>query len=101
MVRSILLVTVLVSALFCSSALQAAQPENKGPSVIKMKMGSKTLDFSHHKHQKLTDNQCWECHESKSGKIKGWGEATAHKLCISCHDLNSKGPVSCKGCHKK
>jgi predicted CXXCH cytochrome family protein len=79
----------------------AASPENKGPQIIKLKMGKKTVDFTHHKHQKVTDNNCWECHDKKNGKIDNWNEATAHRLCIPCHDLNEKGPVRCKGCHKK
>lgn len=88
-------------SLMSSSLLLAAAPENKGPKVIEMKMGKKTLNFTHHRHQQLTNNQCWECHDKKYGKIEGWGEATAHKLCIPCHDLNEKGPVACKSCHKK
>jgi predicted CXXCH cytochrome family protein len=79
----------------------AAKPENPGPKIIKLKMGTETIQFTHHKHQKVTNNQCWECHDKKSGKISNWNEATAHKICIPCHDLNEKGPVSCKGCHKK
>jgi len=101
MVRNLFLVTVLAAALFCAAELQAAQPQNTGPNVIKLKMGSKTLDFSHVKHQKLSNNQCWECHDKDSWKIDGWNKSTAHKICIPCHDLNEKGPVACKGCHKK
>ncbi len=88
-------------SLISSSLLFAAAPENRGPKIIDMKMGKKSLTFTHHKHQQLTKNQCWECHDKKMGKIEGWGEAAAHKLCIPCHDLNEKGPVTCKGCHKK
>jgi len=88
-------------SLFSSSLLFAAAPEDRGPKNIEMKMGKKTLNFTHHRHQQLTKNQCWECHDKKKGKIDGWGEATAHKLCIPCHDLNEKGPVACKSCHKK
>jgi|PlaIllAssembly_1097288.scaffolds.fasta_scaffold1062510_1 predicted CXXCH cytochrome family protein len=92
---------ILLLSLLFTSAVLAAEPENKGPQNIKLKMGGKTIDFSHHKHQKLAGNKCWECHADKKGKIENWGEATAHRLCIPCHDLNEKGPVSCKGCHKK
>jgi len=91
---------LLLSLLFTSTVI-AAEPENKGPKIIKLKMGGKTIEFTHHKHQKVTGNKCWECHADKKGKIDNWGEATAHRLCIPCHDLNEKGPVSCKGCHKK
>jgi predicted CXXCH cytochrome family protein len=94
-----IIVLFLVSTL--SSSLFAAQPQNTGPDMIKLKMGKKTLDFTHRKHQKLTNNQCWECHDKNNGKIPKWGEPTAHKLCIPCHDLNEKGPINCKECHKK
>lgn len=91
---------ILLSLLF-STAAMAATPENKGPQIIKLKMGKKTIEFTHHKHQQVVNNQCWECHDKKNGKIDNWSEATAHKLCIPCHDLNEKGPINCKGCHKK
>lgn len=84
--------------LLCTVNVFAA---NLGAPVIKLKMGTKTLDFTHQKHQKLTKDQCWECHDKTPGKITNWGQATAHKICIPCHDLNEKGPISCKGCHKK
>ncbi len=92
---------ILGALLLMSTSLLAAQPENPGPKMIKLMMGKKALDFTHLKHQQLTKNQCWECHDKKAGKIANWGEATAHKLCIPCHDLNEKGPINCKGCHPK
>ena len=91
---------LLLSLLFTATVF-AANPENPGPKIIKLKMGKKTVDFTHQKHQKVTNNQSWECHDKKNGKIENWNQATAHKICIPCHDLNEKGPVSCKGCHKK
>ena len=90
----------LLSSIF-STVVMAGQPENRGPQIIKLKMGKQTIEFSHHKHQKATKDQCWECHDKKTGKIDNWSETTAHRLCIPCHDLNEKGPVNCKGCHKK
>lgn len=99
--KKIVLLVVAFVALLVSSNVMAAKPENPGPEIIKMKMGKKTLEFTHRKHQKLTKDQCWECHDKKAGKIIGWSEATAHKVCIPCHDLNEKGPVGCKDCHKK
>ncbi len=84
-----------------ATLLFAETPANMGPKTIQFKMGTKTIVFTHQKHQKLAKNNCWECHDKKSGKIPNWGEATAHKLCIPCHDLNEKGPVQCKECHKK
>ncbi len=90
-----------LSSLLLATTLFAAQADKLGPEYIKLKMGTKTLEFAHHKHQKLVKNQCWECHDKKLGRIENWSESTAHKLCIACHDLNEKGPVNCKACHKK
>lgn len=95
------ILSVLLLSLMFTSVTMAAEPENIGPQLIKLKMGKETIEFTHHKHQKAVNNQCWECHKKESGKIENWSEATAHKLCIPCHDLNEKGPVSCKGCHKE
>lgn len=93
--------TALFVSLLFAAPLLAAQPQDIGPKTIKLKMGTKSLVFTHHKHQKAVDNQCWECHDKNVGKISNWSEATAHKLCIPCHDLNEKGPINCKGCHRK
>lgn len=101
MVRILLVVPVAVAVFLCTADLHADQPVKLGPSIIKLKMGEKTLEFTHLKHQQLTKNQCWECHDKSNGKIKNWSQTTAHKLCIPCHDLNEKGPVACKSCHPK
>jgi len=101
MARYLFVSLILLLSLLFTSTVFAVKPENIGPKIIKLKMGEKTIDFTHQKHQKLTNNQCWECHDKKNGKIENWNQATAHKICIPCHDLNEKGPVSCKGCHKK
>lgn len=101
MVKRIMVFALLVTTLGAVSSLSAAQEPDRGPQVIKLKMGTKVLDFNHHQHQRLTKNQCWECHDESLGKISNWSQTTAHKLCIPCHDLNEKGPVSCKSCHKK
>lgn len=91
----------LCLVLISGTLIFAETAGKNGPKTIEFKMGAKTIAFTHHKHQKLTKNNCWECHDKTNGKIPNWGEATAHKLCIPCHDLNEKGPVMCKGCHKK
>ena len=91
----------LFAALLFATTPMAAQPQNNGPKIIKLKMGTKTVDFTHHKHQQAVNNQCWECHDKKNGKIDNWSEASAHRLCIPCHDLYEKGPINCKGCHRK
>jgi len=101
MSRYLVILLLLSLSLLVTSSVIAASPENNGPEIIKLKMGDKTIEFPHRKHQVVTENKCWECHADKKGKIENWSEATAHRLCIPCHDLNEKGPVSCKGCHKK
>lgn len=77
----------------------AETPENVGPDIIKLKMGDKTLNFQHWKHQKLNNNECFHCHKNQEWKIKKWDKEVAHQVCIACHDLNDKGPVECKECH--
>lgn len=79
--------------------LAADTPQNIGPEIIQMKMGSKTLNFQHREHQKLNNNECFHCHKPQEWKIKKWNKEVAHEVCIACHDLNDKGPVECKGCH--
>lgn len=94
----------LLFALLSIASLAAAgtEPEkNKGPEVIKLKMGDMELPFSHWKHQVNLKQECFHCHNSKIGKIDGWGKETAHKVCIACHDLEEKGPVTCLQCHPK
>lgn len=96
--------TSLITAgliLLTASLLFAATADDLGPKTIELKMGKKTVLLNHRQHQQLTKNQCWECHDKKIGKIENWNESKAHKICIPCHDLNEKGPVMCKGCHKK
>jgi predicted CXXCH cytochrome family protein len=98
MTRHFLYVPVVAAIIFAAQS-HAAQTGGTGPETIKLTMGKKAIEFTHRKHQKVA--KCWECHAKTPGKIDNWGEATAHKLCIPCHDLNAKGPVACKGCHKK
>ncbi len=101
MFRCLIISSVLLVSLMFASVTIAAKTENNGPQIIKLKMGKETIEFTHRKHQKFVNNRCWECHKKESGKIENWGETTAHNLCIPCHDLSEKGPVKCKGCHKK
>ncbi|MDD2898819.1 MAG: cytochrome c3 family protein [Desulfuromonadaceae bacterium] len=75
-------------------------PENIGPEIIRIKMGDHVLDFQHRKHQLSNNNECFHCHKPQEWKIKKWDKEVAHQVCIACHDLNDKGPVECKGCHK-
>jgi predicted CXXCH cytochrome family protein len=99
------LFTVLVASLLVigtsSNILAVETPPNIGPAVIELKMGNMRLPFQHLKHQKLNNNECFHCHKPQEWKIKGWNKEVAHQICISCHDLNEKGPVECKGCHTK
>lgn len=99
--RAILLVLVLAAG-GLSAVSFAATPENVGPEIIQMKMGVMVLPFAHRQHQLMLNNECFQCHPKEThGKIENWGKETAHKICISCHDLEEKGPVECKQCHKK
>ena len=81
------------------AVIAAETPQNAGPDIIKLKMGDKTLNFQHQKHQRYTNNECFHCHKPQEWKIKKWDKEVAHQVCISCHDLDDKGPVECNGCH--
>lgn len=94
-----LLVLLLVTIGLSFVVFAAEVPDNIGPEVIKLKMGDKTLDFHHRKHQKRNSNECFHCHKPQEWKIKKWDKEVAHEICIACHDLNDKGPVECKECH--
>ncbi|HEY5513969.1 MAG TPA: cytochrome c3 family protein [Geomonas sp.] len=101
MIKRLVLMLVLLSMVAVSSAAFAEAPKDKGPEVIRLKMGDMELPFKHWKHQKATNNECFHCHNTKIGKIDNWGKDTAHKVCIACHELEDKGPVSCRQCHVK
>jgi predicted CXXCH cytochrome family protein len=83
-----------------TSVVLAETVKNPGPEIITFKMGVLQLPFQHWKHQKLAKGDCLQCHDKQGDKIKGWGKDFAHKICIPCHDLDSKGPVLCHECHK-
>ena len=91
---------LLIALLGTTSLVLAETAKNQGPEVINFKMGILVLPFQHWKHQNRAKGDCLQCHDRKGDKIKGWGEASAHKICIPCHDLDSKGPVLCHECHK-
>jgi hypothetical protein len=102
-----LIATVALLSLLAISALANAQTNvDKGREVINLKMGWMTLQFKHWEHQKRVNYECFQCHTGKVGVIQGWGENTAHDLCIPCHELGAKGlgekgPTECSQCHKK
>jgi predicted CXXCH cytochrome family protein len=83
------------------TSVMASQPVDRGPEIINLKMGVMELRFQHWKHQTSVKNDCFNCHKTKIGVIDGWSKETAHKVCIPCHDLESKGPVQCHECHNK
>jgi hypothetical protein len=83
------------------SAVLADQPKDPGREIINLKMGVVDLRFQHWKHQSNVHNACFNCHKTKIGVIDGWDKEVAHKICIPCHDLESKGPVQCHECHVK
>lgn len=99
--KKILLLTALLSSSIAYSTAHADARKGAGPDVINLKMGVVQLPFQHWKHQASNGSECSHCHKGEGGKIEGWGKETAHTLCIPCHDLNDKGPVECKQCHKQ
>lgn len=96
-----LVVIAMAGVISAASSAVMADGGKSGPAVIRFKMGNMTLDFQHEKHIKSVKNECFHCHTKENGKIEGWGEKTAHVVCIPCHDLNEKGPVLCHECHDK
>ena len=100
MKRIIILVMAVQSLLSIPVCIHAAEPD-KGPEIINLKMGNMDLQFRHWKHQASVRNDCFSCHKTKIGQIDNWGETSAHKICIPCHDLENKGPVLCRECHSK
>lgn len=99
LLSALLASTILIGGI---SIIHAAEtPPNPGPAVIELKMGDISLPFQHLKHQQRNSNECFHCHKPQEWKIKVWDKEVAHQICISCHDLNDKGPVECKGCHAK
>ena len=86
--------TGVPSAIFAEETTQ-----DPGPEIIKFKMGELYLPFQHWKHQKLQNSRCSNCHSTQAWKIEGLGKEVAHQMCISCHEQNEKGPISCKECH--
>ena len=101
MIKRLVLVLGLLSITTVSSAAVTETPKDKGPEVIQLKMGNMTLPFKHWKHQKTVNNECYHCHNTKIGRIDGWSKDTAHKICIACHELEDRGPVTCLECHPK
>ena len=100
--KQIILMTVLLCISIMSSAVFADTAKNPGPEIINLKMGVMVLPFKHKKHQQELNNECFHCHnKATGGKIENWGKDSAHKICISCHDLEDKGPIECHQCHKK
>lgn len=99
--KKIMLLVVMLSSIEVYATDSADAAAGSGPEVINMKTGSVPLPFPHWKHQVFNGSECFHCHKADGGKIEGWGKEAAHGLCIPCHDMNDKGPVECKQCHKK
>ena len=99
MVRcTILMLSLFISIIAASTNSDALQ--NLGPETISLKNGTLPLQFMHRKHQNLNNSECFQCHAEGKWKMDNWGKELAHSMCISCHDLNDKGPVKCEDCHK-
>lgn len=98
--KKIILLTIMLTAIPMYTTVFAEAVKGSGPDVINLKTGAVQLPFQHWKHQILNGSECSHCHKADGGKIEGWGKEAAHGLCIPCHDMNDKGPVECKQCHK-
>lgn len=99
--RKHILVLLAVAMVAVSGSAWAEPPKEKGPEFVRFKMKDLELPFKHWKHQKALNDECYHCHATTIGKIDNWGMNTAHSLCISCHELEDKGPVYCRQCHTK
>jgi formate dehydrogenase maturation protein FdhE len=85
-----IVVAVITLAVFTGSAFAA--------DVIQFKRGAKL----NHKIHADSLKDCTKCHtKPEGGKIEGFGKEFAHKSCKGCHTEMSKGPTSCKDCHKQ
>jgi len=98
MQRLVQLITLLVF-FGISSTILAEPPKKPGSEIIDLEMGMGLLRFTHWKHQGHVNNDCLVCHDGDGFKIKAWGEVTAHKICIPCHEQSKKGDVKCQECH--
>lgn len=88
---------LFVSVILSFSAVVYAE----GPVTIELPASMGKVTFPHEKHQQLLKD-CTKCHTSaEGGKIEGFGKDIAHKTCKNCHTEMSKGPTTCKDCHKK
>jgi cytochrome c553 len=96
---------VVVCTILCLAAwgvsVNVGIAADPGPETILFKKGPGKVSFPHRDHQALQKSECFHCHKPDTYKIVVWGEEPAHTQCISCHDLNDKGPVKCEECHKK
>lgn len=100
--KPFILLIALLSISGGAATFAADLPKDRGPEVIDFKMGVMVLPFQHRMHQERLHNECYHCHgKSPSWKIANWGKEAAHTICIACHDLEDKGPVECRQCHKK
>jgi len=95
----VLLALLLATVMIPSAVMATDATLNPGPEIIKIKMGDIYLPFQHWNHQKMQDSKCADCHRGQDWKIDMWGRATAHLMCISCHERKKNGPKGCKECH--
>lgn len=99
--KRLLLMLTLCCFLLIWLNISGEAAEDPGPAVITLKGKPEPVKFTHKAHQSRLKTECFHCHQSGKTKIDGWGKDAAHALCISCHDLNDKGPVKCEECHAK
>lgn len=98
--KNFVLVMSLLAFSIINTSPESRAQQNPGPETMTLKNGTTPLKFTHRKHQQLQNSECFHCHAPTGWKIDNWGKEVAHSMCISCHDLNDKGPVKCEECHK-
>jgi hypothetical protein len=69
------------------------------------------VEFSHEKHARDYDVNCWDCHHVYEGDNNVWAPWGETQKCMECHDplSNENNPIklqkayhlNCKGCHKE
>ena len=98
------------------ASVKIAEAAKKQPPVAfpheKHQKSVKTCDVCHHTDKGLTltskteVKKCAECHLDPKDNAPSIREMSLtknpyHKVCVTCHKEQKKGPTACAGCHKK
>jgi hypothetical protein len=109
------LILFLGVALFFSTGVAFAEPNNGAKEIVIPSGNQGDVKFPHHQHQQtLTD--CMTCHElfpQQAGAISDLKQKgtlaqkqVMNKLCVKCHKAKKEagdksGPIACSQCHVK